>query len=71
MSSSIVLDTPIMTIEKFADKTGVTPASVRSMVNLQQIPTKKMGKRRYINMAALTVNCLQDSTQNSTTEHEE
>lgn len=71
MSSSIVLDTPIMTIEKFADKTGVTPASVRSMVNLQQIPTKKMGKRRYINIAALTTKCLQEEEQNSTTGHEE
>jgi hypothetical protein len=71
MTSSIVLDTPIMTIEKFADKTGVTPASVRSMVNLQQIPTKKMGKRRYINIAALTTNCLQDVEQNSTTNNDE
>lgn len=71
MSSSFVLDTPIMTIEKFADKTGVTPASVRSMVNLQQIPTKKMGKRRYINIAALTTNCLQDAEQNSTTDTDE
>lgn len=61
MSSSIIVDTPVMTIDKFAEKAGITPASVRSMVTLHQIPTKKMGKRRFINMVALTNQCLQEA----------
>lgn len=70
MSSSIVLDTPVMSIEKFADKAGVTPASVRSMVALKQIPTRKMGKRRYINIAALTTTCLQEAEQFDSSDEE-
>jgi hypothetical protein len=70
MSSSIVVDTPVMTIDKFAEKAGITPASVRSMVNLKQIPTKKMGKRRYINIAALTTTCLQEAEQSDSSNEE-
>ena len=68
MSSTVVVDTPVMTIEKFADKAGVTPASVRSMIHQHQIPTKKMGKRRFINIAALTNDCLQQATQDTSDE---
>jgi hypothetical protein len=70
MRNSIVVDTPVMTIDKFAEKAGVTPASVRSMVTNHQIPTKKMGKRRFINIAALTNECLQDAQQNLTSDDE-
>ncbi len=70
MSNQIVLDTPVMTIDKFAEKAGVTPASVRSMVVELQIPTKKMGKRRFINIAKLTHDCLNEPDQNTSREEE-
>ena len=69
MSNHILIDTPVMTIEKFADKVGVTPASVRSMVNTKCLPTIKKGKRRFINMLALTKECNQEA-KNTTSDDE-
>lgn len=70
MSIQIVVDTPVITIDKFAEKAGITPASVRSMITEKQIPTQKMGKRRFINMVALTTKCLEDSQSGTTSDEE-
>jgi hypothetical protein len=70
MSSIVVLDSPIVTKEKFAEKLGITLAAVDSMVNLRQIPTKKYGKRRFVNLAAITNDCLNGTAENFTSDEE-
>lgn len=43
---------PVMTIEKFAELVGLTDATVRSQVKRGYYPTKKVGKRLFINLVA-------------------
>jgi hypothetical protein len=50
----LALTTPIMTREKFSEATGLSDGSVRGMMERQQIPTIKIGKRILVNLAALT-----------------
>lgn len=73
MSNQILITTPVMTIELFAERAGVSPASARSMVHSNFLPTIKKGKRRFINMVALTNECLQQAEANpiSTTDSED
>lgn len=54
-----LIEVPIMTQELFATKIGVTKDSVRGMI--PRLPTMKIGKRRFINVAALTDTCLQEA----------
>lgn len=72
MSNQILITTPVMTIELFAERAGVSPASARSMVHSNFLPTIKKGKRRFINMVALTNECLQQAEAHpiSTTDSE-
>lgn len=70
MTNPILVDTPVMTIEKFAEKVGVTPASVRSMINTRCLATIKKGKRRFINIVALTHECLQLAESHQTDDDE-
>ena len=61
MTQNVTIETPVMTQELFAQKAGVSKDTVRGMVETKQLPSKKIGKRRFINIAALTSQCLADA----------
>jgi Helix-turn-helix domain len=61
MFDSIAIQVPVMTQERFAEKAGVSKATIRGMVETKQLPSKKIGKRRFINIAALTSDCLKEA----------
>jgi hypothetical protein len=62
----LVLDSPVMSQEKFAEKLQLTKGVVRGLVQTNQLPTKKIGRYRFINIAALTAECLTDLGINPT-----
>lgn len=62
----LVLDSPVMSQEKFAEKLQLTKGVVRGLVQTNQLPTKKVGRYRFINIAALTAECLADAGINPT-----
>lgn len=62
MTQTVTIETPVMTQELFAQKAGVSKDTVRGMVETKQLPSKKIGKRRFINIAALTSQCLADAS---------
>ena len=45
---------PVMCQDRFSDLTGLSEATVRGMIEKGHLPTLKIGKRRMINVAALT-----------------
>lgn len=59
-----------MTPELFAQVTGLDVGVVRGMVDRKQLPTTKPGKRRMINVAAITAKCLQDAGINLEIDHQ-
>lgn len=62
MKIALLIDTPVMTQELFAEKTGVSKDTIRGMIATNALPTRKLGKRRFINVAKLTSDCLQDAS---------
>lgn len=60
-NSSVAINVPVMTQESFAEKTGVSKDTIRGLVGTKQLPTKKIGRHRFINIAALTSECLRDA----------
>ena len=44
--------------EAFAERIGVTKHTVIGWINKGYIPTVKIGRRRLVNHAAITANCL-------------
>mgnify|MGYP002713111090 CR=1 FL=1 len=45
---------PVMTTEKFADLTGVTHQTVVGLIKKGHLPSIKIGRRRWVNVAAFT-----------------
>lgn len=57
----LVIASPVMSQRDFAETMKVTPETVRGLVQTKQIPSKKIGRYRLINIAALTAECLQEA----------
>ncbi|XKE46030.1 DNA-binding protein [Halomonas organivorans] len=49
---------PVMTIERFAELSGLTPDTVRGQLQQGNLPLIKVGRRRLVNVAMLTAECL-------------
>lgn len=49
---------PVMTIERFSELTGLTHDTVRGQLNQGNLPIIKVGRRRLVNVALFTVECL-------------
>ncbi len=58
----LVLNSPVMSQEEFAEMLNLTPGKVRGFIQTKQVPTKKIGRYRFINIAALTAECLENIT---------
>ncbi|PCF96917.1 DNA-binding protein [Vreelandella nigrificans] len=48
-----------MTIERFSELTGLSPDTVRGQLNQGNLPLIKVGRRRLVNVALFTAECLQ------------
>jgi hypothetical protein len=60
--STSAIEVPIMDQELFSQKIGISKDTVRGMVATQQLPTVKIGRRRFVNLAELNRRCLKEST---------
>ncbi|WP_240724827.1 helix-turn-helix domain-containing protein [Onishia niordana] len=49
---------PVMTIERFAELTGLSPDTIRRQLQQGNLPIAKIGRRRLVNVALLTAECL-------------
>jgi len=58
--SQIVITTPVMTREKFAEVSGMREPAVRGQMERDHIPTKKIGKLAMVNLVKLTQMCMED-----------
>ncbi|ONF42340.1 hypothetical protein BTO32_16240 [Marinobacter lutaoensis] len=54
----ILMATPVMTQERFAQLTGLTEGQVRGMIDKGHLPSMKIGKPRLVNVAALSQEAL-------------
>lgn len=60
MSAVLVhIETPYVTISKYANQVGLSDVSIREKVKLGHLPTIKSGKHRLINVALLTKQALE------------
>jgi hypothetical protein len=60
-SLPVAIDVPIMDQEAFSQKIGISQDTVRGMVESKKLPSIKIGKRRFVNIAELTNRCLNDA----------
>ena len=56
---NITIQTPIMTQEKFSTESGFRLRQTEGQAQLGNLPTYGVGKNQPINMAALTLRCVQ------------
>lgn len=54
----ILLATPVMTQERFAQLTGLTEGQVRGMIEKGHLPSIKIGKPRLVNVALISQNAM-------------
>jgi len=59
--SILSIDSPVLTQEQFAKRVGLEPDVIRGMIERNQLPSKKYGKRRLVNVAAITADCLREA----------
>lgn len=55
---SLDASSPVVTREKFAEITGLPIGVVRGQMDRGILPTLKIGKRRLVNLAKLTQDCI-------------
>lgn len=51
---------PVMTRQRFCELSGVSEEVARGWMQKGSVPTVKVGKRRLVNVAALTRVCLEE-----------
>ncbi|WP_240407705.1 MULTISPECIES: DNA-binding protein [unclassified Halomonas] len=49
---------PVMTLERFSELSGLTVDTVRGQIQQGNLPFIKVGRRRLVNVALLTAECL-------------
>lgn len=57
-----LLDTPVVTQDKFAEICGLRPDQVRGQVTIGNLPTVRLGKLRLINLAKLAADSIDPET---------
>ena len=60
-----LVSAPVVTIEKYVEITGQEDGVVRGHIEKGYLPTIKIGKRRLVNLVALSVECLQKAAENT------
>ena len=59
----IAVVVPVMERVRFANLTGLTQDTVLGMIKRGQLPTMRIGKRRLVNLAQLTKQCLEQERE--------
>ncbi|HEX7030366.1 MAG TPA: hypothetical protein VF254_07200 [Gammaproteobacteria bacterium] len=54
---------PVMTKERFAELVGVEVGVVRGMLDRRHLPSVKIGRHRFVNVAALAARCLAEDSE--------
>lgn len=54
-------EAPVVTQQKFSEQTGLRTEQVKGQVQVGNLPSKKIGKLRMVNVALLNANCLEDA----------
>jgi len=54
----VLIATPVMTQERFAQLSGLTEGQVRGQIDKGHLPSLKIGRVRVVNVAALSQNAL-------------
>lgn len=54
---------PIMEWSRFAELVGLPRDVIRGMMDKDHLPSVKFGKRRFVNLAALTQMCLSEGAE--------
>ncbi|HEX7047769.1 MAG TPA: hypothetical protein VF275_09405 [Gammaproteobacteria bacterium] len=60
---ALLVATPVMTKERFADLVGVEVGVVRGMLDRGYLPSVKIGRHRLVNVAALQARCLKGDSE--------
>jgi len=63
MVVQIVIQSPVMTQEKFAEVSGLKVTVVRGQIERGNLPKHKIGRLCLVNVAALAVKCLEEDKQ--------
>jgi len=62
-SLALLIAVPVMTKERFAELVGVEVGVVRGMLDRSYLPSIKIGRHRFINVAALQARCLAENSE--------
>ncbi|MCH4564364.1 DNA-binding protein [Halomonas sp. EGI 63088] len=49
---------PVMTVERFSELSGLTADTIRGQIQQGNLPFIKVGRRRLVNVALLTAECM-------------
>lgn len=60
---ALLFSVPIMTKERFAELAGVEVGVVRGMLDRGYLPAIKIGRHRFVNVAALQARCLAEDEE--------
>ncbi len=63
MVVQIVIQSPLMTQEKFAEVSGLKETVVRGQIERGNLPKHKIGRLCLVNVAAITVKCLEENEE--------
>ena len=59
--SNVAVFIPLCTVENFARSAGLTTDAVRGQIRLGHLPTIKIGRYRYINLAEISRRCIEEA----------
>jgi hypothetical protein len=66
MSLTIVIDSPVLTVDEFCRRTGAEASKIRRQMEAGNFPVFKFnntrGAKRYVNMLAITQQAVDDVT---------
>ena len=59
---ALLMSVPVMTKERFAELAGVEVGVIRGMLDRGYLPAIKIGRHRFVNVAALQMRCLAEDS---------
>ncbi len=63
MSKNVTIEVPEMSLDKYAEQVGVSKRTVDGWAERGYLPTVKIGKRRLVNVALRTSECLEQESK--------
>lgn len=63
VNAAVSISLPVLHWQSFAKFVGMTDGQIQGMMNRHQLPYLVIGKHRFVNVAALTRQCLDQGVQ--------